>query len=83
MKYIDFLKKEVAEYEDDFKFELKGVKEYADEHLKYARGSDYDLMVGNLENELHKNIEALYWRAVDKGLSDEELAEVFNGYTFG
>ena len=79
-EFVDFLKKEIDEYKEAYSWEVKDIREYADENLEYSRGANYDLMIDNADRDLQEQLKNLMFLAEDRGVNPETIREIFAPY---
>lgn len=80
MKFCKYLEDEMECIHLMYLEEVQGIREYADENLEYSRGADYDLMVSNAQDEEREAVGRLFDYAVARGVSEENLQRVFDGW---
>ena len=80
MEFCKYLEDEMDTLHLEYLEEVQGIREYADENLEYSRGADYDLMVSNAQDEEGEAVGHLFDYAVARGVSEENLQRVFDGW---
>ena len=80
MEFCQYLEHEMDTLHLEYLEEVQGIREYADENLEYSRGADYDLMVTNAQDEEREAVGRLFDYAVARGVSEENLQRVFDGW---
>ena len=80
LQFCQYLESEMDKIHLGYLEEVQGIREYADENLEYSRGADYDLMVSNAQDEEREAVGRLFDYAVARGVSEENLERVFDGW---
>lgn len=80
MEFCQYLENEMERIHLEYMEEVQGIRDYADENLEYPRGSDYDLMVARAQDEEREAVTRLFWIATDRGVSEDNLERVFDGW---
>lgn len=80
LHFCKYLENEMERIHLEYLEELRGIREYADENLEYSRGADYDLMVTGAQDEEREAVGRLFDYAVARGVSEENLQRVFDGW---
>ena len=77
IEFIGYLKEELNKLESEYNSDLDSIKEFCDENLEYNRGSDYELMVDNLNSEYKILYSELISKGISRGVSLVDMVGIF------